>query len=461
LSAIILSSAFGDLPVRAAVTLAVFLAAVFMWIATPVEDSYVALAAALVLVLTGGLTRKAFTEALGSDLVWLVIGAFVIAAAVNATGLMTKFAEWVVTLARTPRQLVHLMTAALLMTTFAVPSTSARAALALPVFMGLAAALSERGALVLCMALLFPTVILLSAIGSLLGAGAHLVTNEILGEAVNKSVGFVDWILLGLPLALVWSHLAAEVILMLFTRSEDRRSRLSVPASAWASQRATTASGPLSNAQRRVLILLAAVIIGWCTEPIHHINPAIVALTGALVAVAPRVGTTSWSDALKTVPWSLLIFMAATLALATAVTESGAADWLARAVLSPIHLLGSWATTGFVVVVILGSIGAHVVVQSRSARSAVLIPLVVTAAPTVGINPVAAAFISTAAAGFCLTLTSSAKPLAMFAAIEEAPTFSSGDLLRLSAVLAPTSTVLLAVFTFLLWPALGLGLYRQ
>ena len=355
---------------------------------------------------------------------------------------------------------MHLLTAALLLTTFAIPATSGRAALALPVFVGLATMLSQHRRLVVCLALLFPTVILLSAIGSLLGAGAHLVTNEILIESVGKSVSFDQWLVLGLPLAVVWSHLAAETILLVFTRAEDRRSRISVPASAWAGDESADPGMPLSWPQRRMLLLLAAVIVGWCTEPLHHIDPAIIALAGALIAVAPRIGTTSWSKALKTVPWSLLIFMAATLAMATAITRSGAAQWLQAAV-SSVRGLGGRAAIVFLIVVIVGSMAAHLVVHSRSARSAMLIPIIVATAPAVGINPVAAAFISTAAAGFCLTMTSSAKPIAMFAAVEDVPTFTSRDLLRLTGILAPVSAALLGLFTVLVWPAIGLELYLQ
>lgn len=114
----------GQLEVHAAITLTVFLTAIYMWTATPLDDSYVALGAALILVVTGVLSRNDFTSTLGTDVIWLLIGAFVIAAGVNATGLMTKFAAWVVLRARTPRQLVHLLTAALLISAYAVPATS-------------------------------------------------------------------------------------------------------------------------------------------------------------------------------------------------------------------------------------------------------------------------------------------------------------------------------------------------
>jgi len=69
---------------------------------------------------------------------------------------------------------------------------------------------------------------------------------------------------------------------------------------------------------------------------------------------------------------------------------------------------------------------------------------------------VAAAFASTAAAGFCHTLPSSAKPVALFAGVEQAETYRPRDLLRLSVWLAPLSAALVLVFSLVVWPLLGM-----
>lgn len=163
----------GGLSFDAVVTLLVFLVAVWAWIFSPLDDTYVALGGGIALVIFGIIDADTFAGTLGSGVIWLLIGAFVIAAAVTASGLSARVSARVVRRARTPRQLVHLITAALLLTTFAIPATSGRAALALPIFLALAAVLRDRPRLVLCLALVFPLVILFSAVGSLLGAGAH------------------------------------------------------------------------------------------------------------------------------------------------------------------------------------------------------------------------------------------------------------------------------------------------
>ncbi|MEE3852955.1 SLC13 family permease [Gordonia sp. LSe1-13] len=448
----------GDLDIDAVVTLLVFVVAVWMWIFAPVDDTSIALGAALALVVVGAVDTETFTETLGSELIWLMVGAFVIAAAITASGLSARLSARVLTWARTPRHLVHLVTFALLITTFAIPSTSGRAAIALPVFLALAKVLRDRARLVLCLALVFPAVILFSAIGSLLGAGAHLITSQILDTTVGSGIDYLTWAMLGLPLAILWSHLAAEVALWIFTDHAERATPLRITREAVGAITAAPIHGPFSTPQRRLLWILGVVIALWCTESVHGLSPAIVAMLGALVATAPAVGATTMPAAVKTIPWTLLLFMAATIALGVALSETVAAQWLADQAFGSIRDQGPAGAISFVVVVVVISLAAHLVMQSRSARSAVLVPIVVATAPLVGVDPAAAAFISTAAAGFCITLTSSAKPVAMFAASETVPGYDSRHLLSLTAVLAPISLGLLLAFAFWVWPALGLPL---
>ncbi|MFI1310161.1 SLC13 family permease [Streptomyces albidoflavus] len=430
-------------------TLGVFVLATAAWIAGPVDDTYVALGAGLALTVTGVISSDALFGTLGDDTVWLLICAFVLAAAVGRTGLAGRAAAFLVSGARSVRQLVHLTTAALVVTAFAVPATSGRAALALPVFLALAKVLSERRRVVVMLALLFPTVILLSAVATLIGAGAHLITVSVLWEATGERIGFTEWLLLGLPLAIASSHLAAEAVLLTTTRRADREGPVRIGADDIQEHSDSPVTGPLSPAEARCALLLSTVVVLWCSEPLHRVPPAVVALIGAVVAASPALGTVRMKDALRTVPWSLLLFMAATMAMGIALADSGAARWLVGGV--PLDV-PPWA---FLAVVIGVSTAAHLVLQSRSARSSVLVPLVVAAAAGAGVNPVAAALASTAAAGFCHTLPASAKPVTLFAGIPDTPTYTPRDLLRLSALLAPLTALLVLAFALAVWPLLG------
>ncbi|MFF9218817.1 SLC13 family permease [Streptomyces viridosporus] len=445
---------FPGLSGDARLTLVVFALATCAWVGTPIDDTYIALGAGLALTVTGVISSDTLFGTLGDSTVWLLICAFVLAAAVTRTGLAGRAAAFLVGGARTVRQLTHLTTTALVVTAFAVPATSGRAALALPVFLALARALAGRGRLVVMLALLFPTVILLSAVATLIGAGAHLITVSVLWEATGERVGFTEWLLLGLPLAVASSHLAAEVVLLTTTRRADREGPVLITAEEIQRHSDRPVTGPWTQAEKRCALLLGTVVALWCSEPLHRVPPAVVALIGAVVAASPALGTVRLKDALKTVPWSLLLFMAATMAMGVALAESGAAQWLTGGLPSGI------TPVMFLAVVIAVSTAAHLVLQSRSARSSVLVPLVVAAAAGAGVNPVAAALASTAAAGFCHTLPASAKPVTLFAEIPGTPTYTPRDLLRLSAVLAPLTAALVLLFAVAVWPLLGVPVTR-
>ncbi|MFD7298996.1 SLC13 family permease [Streptomyces sp. NPDC059897] len=440
---------FPGLTGDARLTLAVFALATCAWIGTSIDDTYIALGAGLALTATGVISSETLFGTLGDETVWLLICAFVLAAAVARTGLAGRAAAFLVSGARSVRQLTHLTTAALVVTAFAVPATSGRAALALPVFLALAKVLADRRRLVVMLALLFPTVILLSAVATLIGAGAHLITVSVLWEATGDRIGFTQWLLLGLPLAIASSHLAAEAVLLTTTRRADRKGPVRITMDDLQEHSEKPVTGAWEPAETRCALLLATVVALWCSEPLHQVPPAVVALIGAVVAASPALGTVHLKDALKTVPWSLLLFMAATMAMGVALAESGAAKWLVGGV--PLDL-PPWL---FLAVVIAVSTAAHLVLQSRSARSSVLVPLVVAAAIGAGVNPVAAALASTAAAGFCHTLPASAKPVTLFADIPGTPTYTPRDLLRLSAVLAPLTAAAVLLCALTLWPLLG------
>ncbi|WP_237189138.1 SLC13 family permease [Rothia nasimurium] len=448
-----------SLTLEGALTLAIFILAIWAWVFSPLSDTYVSLAAAVALVLTGIITTDQFTASFGTSAVWLLVAAVVMAQALTASGLTRRLTARLVALARTPRQLAHLYNLALFLTVYLVPSPSGRAALALPIYQAMAEAMPERTKLIKALGILAPSTILVSAVASFIGAGAHLVTAEILAAYGLETIGFLEWMVLGSGLGLAASLLVTELVFILFPTRDGDDKRIHITLADFETEGSTPVRGSLTQAEKNITLTLAIAIALWCTESFHGLDPVIVAVLGALAASAPVFGAVKLGPALKKAPWPMLVFMATTLAIGTALSDSGAATWLAEAIFAPVSGLGRGGAAAFILLVIALSTVAHLVIQSRSARSAVLVPLIITAAIPLGVNPVAAAFISTAAAGFCHTLTSSAKPVALFASIDGHTTYTSADLLKLSIWLAPLHSALIAGFAFYIWPAMGLPLY--
>lgn len=444
-SVVLLWGPWTELPLQARVVLTVFVAALVGWTVLRLDETVVAVAGALALVAAGAVPVEALHASLGQDLIWLMVASFVLAAVCQASGLVQAVALRLVRGPSGVDALLMRLALAIAATAFLVPSTSARAALLLPVFLVLARAWPHPP-LVKAMALLFPTVILLSAGASLLGAGAHLVAVETLRRLGLPAPGFADWVLLAAPASLAASLLAVRVIARQCLGAEDRRRPLPPLVDA-----ATTA--PLTPAQRRVGAVAVAAVAGFATVGWHGVDASLVALAAALVATIPAVGGVRFRDAAKQVDWSLLLFLAGTLVMGQALVDSGTATRLAQTL---VGALGTGAhplllvTTAAVV-----SVLAHLLVTSRTARVVVLLPALALPLAGLGANPAVLILLVTLGSGYCQTLTTSAKPLLVFARGGDARRFDDGDLMRLGLVLMPLTTVALIASTWGLWPVLG------
>jgi anion transporter len=423
--------------------LLIFAAAVLAWALTRLPETGVALGAGIALAATGAIDSDALFAGLGDDIVWLLIGAFLIATVVRHSGLAERcILRALAGGASSPQRLFHRLTWLIAATAFVIPSTSGRAALLLPVFMSLAGAIRDPQ-VVRALALLFPSVILLSACASLLGAGAHLVAVDFIDDLGFGRMDYLDWLLLGTPFALLTSVIATELILRLFLDAPTRRAPIALP---------EKPRGPMSQVQRRVLGLVFAIVALWATTALHGIDPALIAIAGGLALASRAIGGIALKDAIKSVEWNLVLFLAVTLVLGEALISTGAAAWIARETVArlPAALLAhpQWV----VIAAALVSMLSHLFITSRSARAAVLIPVFALPLALSPAHAVALVMVAVVGSGFCQTLRISAKPVALYHSLDGVQTYRDADLLRLSLWLMPPFAIALVVFALWLWP---------
>jgi solute carrier family 13 (sodium-dependent dicarboxylate transporter), member 2/3/5 len=437
-----------DMPLPARTTLIAFVLATTAWICTSWSETGIALAATCLLATTGAIDSEQLFSGLGDDVIWLLIGGFLIAAAIRHSGVAERAILRALAGAGSVRGMFYRLTWLIVATAFVVPSTSGRAALLMPVYLVLMQALGERR-LDRGLALLFPSVILLSACASLLGAGAHLVAVDFMAETGMRELDFLDWALLGTPFAILASAIATECILRLFVPRDLQSSVLLLP---------LPSPAPLSASQRNVALIATATVVAWATTALHAFDPALVALLGALAICNRSVSGISMKEAVKSVEWNLILFLAATLVLGEALLDSGAADWAAR---QSLRCVPAWMlahTTWTIAIASAVSMLSHLLITSRSARAAVLIPAL---AIPLAIAPSQASMlivVVVVGSGFCQTLRVSAKPVVLYSEHEGRIAYSDTDLMRLSLWLMPPFALLLMLFALFVWPSLGLGL---
>ena len=406
----------------------IFALSVIGWCFTSINDTYIALIAAVALTVLGVEESDQFFAALGDSTIWLLLASFIIATGVTASGLSHRLTLLIANRARSVNQLFFLLTGVLMVTAFIVPATSGRAALMVPIFSVLSSKIRNKR-IIKALALLFPTIILLSAVGSLIGAGAHLIAVETLLHMEGEKINFARWMMLGLPFAIVSCFGSTWVILHLFLTPQERSKKIylsSVSVSSeevkskrklssllnsqgwyiliivlasvsfWATQslhgiditlipaeilahfqgnpvsfthwmklglpfifmtcaftwlilqlyltprnieqrrelkvvtsaprRSEKSVNALSFSELYALIIVLLLVLLWSTESLHGIDSAIIALLGAIAVTAPNIGIISFKEGIKGINWNLLLFLAATLKLGDALSNSGGAE---------------------------------------------------------------------------------------------------------------------------------------
>ena len=436
-----------SLPTDARLALFVYALAVILWSTTPLNAAYVALATVTLLVLAGGSPQDRLFDALASDVVWLMVGAFVLGAAVQQTGLAERLTQVVGVRARTVRGAFWLVTAVLIPLTFLIPSTSGRAAVTIPVFRSIAGAADDKR-VTRALALLMPTVILVATISALVGAGSHLIANDLLGQAAGRRISFAAWALYGLPFGIAASAASCWVVCRLFLDRECLGRELPIR---------REGRGPLTPAEWRTVAVVVGMVALWLSEGWHGLEIATVTVVGALVLTMPGLGVLSWKDGLKAVSWNLVIFVGAALVLGRALIDTGAAQWIIDRVLVASGLRGAESPLLIVVALAFVTLTSHIYMTSHTARAAALVPPLLYLASSLGVNPAALVFLGTVGMNYCLTFPVSSKALLMFQELEE-ETYQPPDLLKLSAVLLLVHLALMVLFYFAYWRWVGLAL---
>ncbi|MEM8673112.1 MAG: SLC13 family permease [Cyanobacteria bacterium P01_G01_bin.67] len=436
-----------SLPTEGRWALFAFVLAAILWSTTSINAAYVALGTVMLLIITGGASQEQLFTALSSDVIWLMIGAFILGGAVQKTGLAARLTQLVVAQANTVRSLFWLLTSVLIPLSFIIPSTSGRAAVTIPIFQSITDTTNDQR-ITRAIALLMPTVILVSTIGAIVGAGSHLIANDLLYQITQQRISFTQWAIYGLPFAIVASYASCWVIMRLFlTKSRLDRPLVSHKLS----------SKPLSRGEFKTLMIVVVMMMLWFTESWHSYEIATVSIAGALILTLPNFGVLSWQEGLRAVSWNLIIFVGAALVLGRSLIDSDAARWIIGQIFALSGISQTNSHLFILLLLALISLTSHLYMTSHTARAAALVPPMLYLANSLQLNPVAVLFLSTLGMDYCLTFPVSSKALLIFSELD-GHTYQPANLLRLSSVLLLVHLGLIVIFYFGYWRWVGLAL---
>lgn len=436
-----------SLSTDARLALFAFLLAAILWVTTSINAAYIALSTITLLIVAGGSPQEQLFESLASHVIWLMIGAFILGGAVQKTGLAARLTQFVASRGQNVSGIFWLLTTVLILLSFLIPSTSGRAAVMTPFFLSISSATEDKR-IIRALAILMPTIILVSTIVALVGAGSHLVANDLLYQIANERISFTQWAIYGLPFGLVASYLSCWIILHLFLDRQRREQELKLP------QRQQK---PLSQSEIKTLIIVILMIAFWLTESWHGFEIATVNIIGALLLTCPGIGVLKWKDGLKAVSWNLIIFVGAALVLGKSLINSGAAEWIIDRLFIFSSISDTDSHVSILILLTLISLTSHLYMTSHTARAAALVPALLYLASSLQLNPTAVMFLGTVGMDYCLTFPVSSKALLIFQEMEQ-ETYQPADLLRLSAILMLAHLGLIVLFYYTYWRWVGLQL---
>jgi len=231
----------------------------------------------------------------------------------------------------------------------------------------------------------------IGGISTLVGTAPNAMLAAFLQENYGTEIDFARWMLVGVPLSacmlpLAWLCLTRLVFNVNFSTHGEGQDQL---------KRMRLDMGSLSTPERRVAIVFTLMAALWVSRPVLTTLPGLgmlddsmIAMGGAIVLFLMPSGDSKdplllrWEYAEK-LPWSVLILFGGGLSLAGAVQRTGLAEWLGTS----LQTIGTLPLVA-IVVIVATMIIFLTELTSNVATTATFLPVVGAIAIEAGYDPI-------------------------------------------------------------------------
>jgi len=253
----------------------------------------------------------------------------------------------------------------------------------------------------------------LGGLGTLIGTPTNAFLAAYLDRTYGFAVSFLDWMLVGVPLALAGGMLVfgalTRIIYPLGTGQPVGRAALDA---------ALDRLGPIAYPERVVGGVFGTVALLWVTRSllapiVPGLSDALIAMGGALVLFAWPAGlgdgtrVLDWS-VMDRLPWGVLLLFGGGLSLADGVRVTGLATWIGESLAA----LGTWPI-GLVVGLVVLVIVLLTELTSNTATAAAFLPVLGALALGIGEDPLLLMVPATVAASCAFMLPVATPPNAI------------------------------------------------
>jgi len=352
------------------------------WIFEPLPIPVTSLLPIAVFPISGVLTSEQVGASVGSPLIILLLGGFLLSRGMESTGAHHRIALSVVNLVggHKPRRLVlGFMIAGALLSMWI--SNTASILMLMPVALAVLASCSDRNSLAAPLLLGLAWSCSIGGLGTPIGTPPNLILVQVYEENTAQTISFGQWMSWGMPVVLTLLPLAWWWV----TRAVPRELDIQVPA-----------VGPWRSAERRVLIVFVLTAVAWITraEPfggwqtwldLPAANDASVALLAVVTLFVVRDDQgeplIDWARASQ-IPWGVLLLFGGGICLARAFVASGLSAQVGDA------LTAVAALPVFAMMLLLAlAVTFLTEATSNTATTALLMPVLAAVALAVEIDP--------------------------------------------------------------------------
>ncbi len=306
---------------------------------------------------------EATTAAYGHPLVFLYIGGFLLAIAIEKSGLHARIALRIIRAMGTKLRMIVL--GFMLSTGFLSMwiSNTATAVMMLPIGLAVVHAAGREGgqhfdhfSRSMILAIAYASSI--GGVATLIGTPPNVVFAGVARDTLGKDVSFLDWFKVGFPLAMLllaftWWYITSVIFPMpggiISAGKEEAALQMQV-------------TDHFSGTQKKVAIVFALMAFAWITRSfflerlIPGLDDTMIAMAGGLTLFLipagkkKRMGILTWDDAVK-LPWGIILLFGGGLALAEAFESSGLAAWIGTG-LAGLTVLGRFLILLLVVMIV-------------------------------------------------------------------------------------------------------------
>ncbi len=428
------------------------------WITEAIPIAVTSLLPMALFPITGVLDAPATTAAYGHYIVFLFLGGFMLAMAFERWNLHRRVALMTILwIGQNQRMIIlgaMLATAVLSMWI----SNTATSVMMLPIAIAIASQMrdnpdtpadeNDEFGKALMLSIAYSASI--GGMASLIGTPVNLVLAGQVKSVFNVEIGFLEWMSIGLPVAI----LLLAICWLYLTRVAFRFDEGTMTGGREEIRRMLREQGPVSREEKLVLGVFVVTAVSWIARKqliapyAPGVNDTVIAIVAAIVLflIPGRergAGLLTWSEAVK-LPWGVVLLMGGGFALAAGFDASGLAEYLAS-VLSVPDAVGLFV----VVLLITAAVNFLTEVTSNVATVSMLMPVLAAAALPLNIHPYLLMVPATLAAACAFMLPVATPPNAVV--------FGSGyltipDMVRTGLWLNLISIIVIALVGYFILP---------